>query len=39
MWEDLTAALACLGFAAAVTVFVAELRGVIAQIENAAHRH
>ena len=37
MWEDVTVILACLGFTAALVVIVAELRGVIAQVEDAVH--
>lgn len=41
MWEDLTVALSCLGFAAAVTLMLAELRALLEQTRpwSAQHRH
>jgi hypothetical protein len=37
MWEDVTIALACLGFAAALALIVAELRGLIAAADPFEH--
>ena len=41
MWEDLTVALSCLGFAAAVTVMFIELPAVLEQVRtwSAQRRH
>jgi hypothetical protein len=41
MWESLTIALSCLGFAAAVILMLVELPAVLEQIRSwsAQHRH
>ncbi len=41
MWEYLTVALSCLGFAAAVTLMFIELPAVLEQVRrwSAEHRH
>jgi len=39
MWEDVTVALSLLGFLGAITLVLAELPAVIAEVQQAVKRH